>query len=165
MKSFRLISWLKITTVLVVLSTNTLCWALPLTPPLHTIEFDVTEGTFINVDVSQDGRTLVFDLLGDIYTLPITGGQATPLLSGRAWERCPRYSPDGRQIAFISDRPTLVGRNVENVWIFDLATKALHQVTNSKDLEKASLIRGTVEGTPTWLTGAKEIAFGLHDLR
>src|SRR5713226_5537910 len=97
----------------------------PLTPPLHTIEFNVDEGTFINVDVSPDGKTLVFDLLGDLYTLPITGGQAQPLLNGREWERCPRYSPDGQQIAFISDRSTTIGRNVDNVWVLDLSTNAL----------------------------------------
>src|SRR6266446_8991976 len=52
--------------------------------PLRTIEFDTDEGTWMCVDVSPDGKTLVFDLLGNLYTLPITGGKAQPLLSGRA---------------------------------------------------------------------------------
>ncbi len=72
--------------------------------PMRNIEFDVDEGTWMSLDVSPDGRTLLFDLLGDIYTLPIEGGQATRILGGRDWDHMPRFSPDGRRIAFVSDR-------------------------------------------------------------
>src|SRR4051812_33846032 len=44
------------------------------------VEFDVNNGTWINLDVSPDGKTIVFDLLGDLYTIPMAGGQATLLL-------------------------------------------------------------------------------------
>ena len=59
----------------------------------------VEEGTWMNLDVSPDGQTIVFDLLGDIYTMPITGGTAKPIRTGIAWEIQPRFSPDGQMIA------------------------------------------------------------------
>ena len=65
---------------------------------------NVTEGTWVSLDVSPDGSTIVFDLLGDIYSLPIEGGKATAITQGMAWDIQPRFSPDGSQIAFISDR-------------------------------------------------------------
>src|SRR5258708_1488244 len=82
--------------------------------PMRTIEFDTDEGTWMNIDLSPDGKTIIFDLLGDIYTLPIEGGEAKPLLTGRAWEHMPRYSPDGKQIAFISDRDGHMNLSIAN---------------------------------------------------
>ena len=76
---------------------------LPLTPA-RVARFTATEGTWISLDVSPDGRTLVFDLLGDVYTLPIAGGRATRLTQGLPYDAQPRWSPDGRRIAFVSDR-------------------------------------------------------------
>jgi len=70
--------------------------------PTHAIEFETAEGTWVNVDVSPDGRTVVFDLLGDLYTMPIEGtgsGKATRITSGQAFDMQPRFSPDGRWIA------------------------------------------------------------------
>ena len=66
--------------------------------------FTATEGTWMSLDVSPDGTTIVFDLLGDLYTMPIEGGEASPLLTGMAYETQPRFSPDGESVAFISDR-------------------------------------------------------------
>jgi len=71
--------------------------------PFTDIEFETDEGTWISVDVSPDGGTVVFDLLGDIYSVPIGGGNAAPLSGGPAYETQPRYSPDGRKISFTSD--------------------------------------------------------------
>ena len=68
------------------------------------VEYDVTEGTWMSLDISPDGRTIVFDLVGDIYTMPVTGGQATILLGGPAYEMQPRFSPDGKQIGRASCR-------------------------------------------------------------
>src|SRR5688572_8173427 len=72
--------------------------------PSTTVEFDTDEGTWMSCDVSPDGQTIVFDLVGDIYQMPIGGGAAQLLAGGRAWEAQPRYSPDGKWIAFTSDR-------------------------------------------------------------
>lgn len=67
-------------------------------------EFTTTKGTWISLDVSPDGQTIVFDLLGDLYTMPIGGGKATPLTTGLAFDGQPRFSPDGKSIVFVSDR-------------------------------------------------------------
>ena len=70
------------------------------------------EGTWMNLDISPDGETIVFDMLGDIYTMPTTGGKATALRTGLAYEVQPRYSPDGTYISFTSDAE---GGN--NIWV------------------------------------------------
>jgi len=80
----------------------------------ETLEFTTDEVTWPSVDVSPDGRTLVFDVLGDLYTLPIDGGTARRIVGDLSFESQPRYSPDGRSIAFLSDRS-----GVENLWIAD----------------------------------------------
>ena len=72
--------------------------------PADTVSFDTDEGTWISVDVSPDGKTLVFDLLGDLYVIPITGGAARALTSGAAYDMQPRFSPDGERVLFTSDR-------------------------------------------------------------
>src|SRR5258708_3340561 len=69
-----------------------------------TIEFTTDEGTWMSLDVSADGKLIVFDLLGDIYSLPISGGEATRIIGGLSFESQPKVSPDGKQIAFLSDR-------------------------------------------------------------
>ena len=76
---------------------------LPLAPG-RTISTSFNEGSWISVDVSPDGQTLVFDFLGDLYTMPITGGVATPLTQGMAFDGQPRFSPDGTRVVFTSDR-------------------------------------------------------------
>ena len=78
----------------------------------RTIDFTTDEVTWMSVDVSPDGTTIVFDLLGDLYTLPIGGGQATRIIGGLSFESQPTWSPDGTTIAFLSDRT-----GVENLWI------------------------------------------------
>jgi Tol biopolymer transport system component/imidazolonepropionase-like amidohydrolase len=80
----------------------------------QTIEFDTDEVTWMSVDVSPDGRTVLFDLLGDLYTLPIEGGTATRIVGGLSFESQPTWSPDGKTIAFLTDRT-----GVENLWIAD----------------------------------------------
>ena len=84
------------------------------TGPSRDIPIDVTRGTWMSLDVSPDGRTLVFDMLGDIYVMPVSGGEARAIASGVAWEMQPKWSPDGRHIAFTSDRG-----GGDNIWIME----------------------------------------------
>ncbi|MCH2452426.1 MAG: amidohydrolase, partial [Gemmatimonadetes bacterium] len=76
---------------------------LPLTPQ-RTLKGSFTEGSWISLDVSPDGGTIVFDFLGDLYTMPFSGGVAEPLTQGMAFDGQPRFSPDGESIVFVSDR-------------------------------------------------------------
>jgi imidazolonepropionase-like amidohydrolase/Tol biopolymer transport system component len=82
--------------------------------PTKTIEFTTDEGTWMNLDVSPDGKQIAFDLLGDIYVMPITGGKATLLRGGPAFEVQPRFSPDGKHISYTSDKD-----GADNVWVMD----------------------------------------------
>jgi imidazolonepropionase-like amidohydrolase/Tol biopolymer transport system component len=92
--------------------------------PSTLIEFDTDEGTWMSCDVSPDGATIVFDLLGDIYKIPIGGGKAELLSGGVSWECQPRFSPDGKLIAFTSDRD-----GGDNIWVIDSDGKNRRQVT------------------------------------
>ena len=80
--------------------------------PGKNVPIDTRTGTWMSLDVSPDGREIVFDMLGDIYVMPIGGGEARVIASGHAWEMQPRYSPGGNEIAFISDRG-----GGDNVWV------------------------------------------------
>ncbi len=82
--------------------------------PYREFSFDAAEGTWMSVDVHPDGTRLVFDLLGDIYALPMAGGEATLLAGGLPYEVQPRWSPDGRHVLFTSDRG-----GGDNLWVMD----------------------------------------------
>lgn len=79
-----------------------------------TVNFTTDEGTFMNLDVSADGKFIVFDLLGDIYKMPVEGGKATLLSGGLAWEVQPRFSPNGKYISYTSDK-----EGGDNIWIMN----------------------------------------------
>src|SRR5688572_7196264 len=100
---------------------------LPLKPS-RKVSFNSTEGTWMSLDVHPDGSKLIFDLLGDIYELPITGGNAKPVTKGLAFDTHPRYSPDGKKIMFTSDRS-----GSENIWYIDLEKQDTVQVTKDRD--------------------------------
>jgi imidazolonepropionase-like amidohydrolase/Tol biopolymer transport system component len=116
--------------------------------PAGTIEIDVERGTWMNVDVSPDGRQIVFDLLGDIYIMPREGGEADALTSGMAWNMQPRFSPDGEWIAFTSDRS-----GGDNIWIMRRDGSDASQVTD----ERFRLLNG-----PWWHPGGEYIVARKH---
>nr|MDQ3047993.1 amidohydrolase [Bacteroidota bacterium] len=89
-----------------------------------TVEFSTTEGTFMNLDVSPDGKTIIFDLLGDIYSIPVNGGTATALRSGFPFEVQPRFSADGKKICFTSD-----AAGGDNIWMMNADGSNAKQIT------------------------------------
>src|SRR6266545_4334744 len=100
------------------------------------VEFTTDEGTWMSLDVSPDGRTILFDLLEDIYRIGIGGGQAERVTSGPAFDYAPRYSPDGRTIVFCSDR----GGNM-NLWLMNADGSQARALTEEKD---------AVLSSPSW---------------
>ncbi len=109
---------------------------------------DVDEGSWMDVDVSPDGRTIAFALLGDIYTMPIAGGTPTRIAEGLAWEVQPRFSPDGSRIAFTSDRG-----GGDNIWIMNANGADKRQVTK----EDFRLLN-----QPSWSPDGRYIAAKKH---
>lgn len=116
--------------------------------PSATVAIDTDEGTWLSVDVSPDGTELAFDLLGDIYALPITGGDARAITSGMAWDMQPRYSPDGAWIAFTSDRS-----GGDNIWVMRRDGSDVRQVTK----ETYRLVN-----SPAWSPDGRLIAVRKH---
>ena len=93
----------------------------------NTFQLNTDEGTWMNLDVSPDGKTIVFDLLGNIYKMPISGGSTTVLRSGLAYEVQPRFSPNGKYISFTSDAE---GGN--NIWVMTADGKDAKSITKEK---------------------------------
>ena len=105
--------------------------------PTRTLAYDAHEGTWMQPDISPDGKTILFDLLGDIYALDAAGGTARPLLSGMAFERNPVFSPDGKQFAFISDRS-----GVTNLWIANVDGTGLKRLSHDTSV--------AIYSSPAW---------------
>src|SRR4029453_5615348 len=119
--------------------------------PAKKVEFETTEGTWIDVDVSPDGKRLVFDLLGDLYAMPIEGtgpGPPERLTSGAAFDMQPRFSPDGKWIAFASDRDGLM-----NLWVMKPDGSGARQVSKEKQWYVNS---------PTWSSDSQYIYARKH---
>jgi len=89
------------------------------------IQIQTDEGTWMSVDISPDGRWVVFDMLGDIYRMPAEGGEAELLRGGIAWNMQPTYSPDGQYIAYTSDE-----NGGDNIWVMKADGSEAWAVTN-----------------------------------
>ncbi len=106
---------------------------LPLEPARYA-QFTTSEGTWMSLDVSPDGQTIAFDLLGDLYTIPIAGGTATRITEGLAHDMQPRYSPDGQHLVFVSDRS-----GDDNVWVVQADGSDPRQITDDGGIASAFL--------------------------
>lgn len=107
---------------------------LPLKPD-RTVQLHATEGSWMSIDVHPTGSKMILEFMGDLYELPISGGTATQLTKGMAFDAQPRYSPDGKKAVFVSDRD-----GGENVYIIDLETKEVTQRTRGKNYRFQSAI-------------------------
>lgn len=92
------------------------------------IKIKSNEGSWMSLDVSPDGQTIVFDFLGDIYLMPFGGGKARPFMKDMSFESHPKFSPDGKHILFVSDRS-----GNDNVWRFSLDKKDSLQITKGNN--------------------------------
>ena len=121
-----------------------------------TAVIDVTEGTWLNVDVSPDGSTIAFDLLGDLYTIPITGGEAQAVTRGLAWDMQPRFSPDGKWLAFTSDRG-----GGDNIWVIR-ADATADQRAKDSGLRQITQESFRLLNSPAWTPDGKYIVAHKH---
>ncbi|WP_289029769.1 amidohydrolase family protein [uncultured Paraglaciecola sp.] len=117
-----------------------------LSPPLDlsTVSINTDETTWSSLDITPDDKHIVFDMLGDIFIVDSAGGDAKALTQDFAWNIHPAVSPDGKKIAFISDRGGL-----SNLWVMNLDGTNLKQVST----EKYNLIH-----SPKWSPDGQYIA-------
>ncbi|MFT7035771.1 MAG: Tol biopolymer transport system component, partial [Cyclobacteriaceae bacterium] len=94
------------------------------TLPFKEVTISTEEGTWMSLDISPDGTQIVFDMLGDIYTMPIAGGEAKLIRGGHAFEVQPRYNPSGTKISFTSD-----AGGGDNIWVMNTDGTEPSQVT------------------------------------
>jgi Tol biopolymer transport system component len=116
---------------------------LPLVPARH-LQFEESEGTWVSLDVSPDGKTIVFELLGDLYRMNIHGGEASCIVCGLPFDSQPAFSPDGSMIAFVSDRS-----GNENLWVA--------QGDGSMPRQISTLDDNSVFISPAWSADGKSV--------
>jgi Tol biopolymer transport system component len=117
----------------------------------RSFRVDRTEGSWISLDVSPDGSTIAFDYLGDLFTMPVSGGDAKQITSGMAFDAQPRFSPDGSQLVFTSDRD-----GGQNIWVMTLADSTFQQ------LSKGSANRAE---SPEWMPDGDYIVASMGNFR
>src|SRR3990172_1344842 len=91
----------------------------------RTIEFETTQVTQADVTLSPDDQWLVFTMLGHLFRLPVTGGTAEQLTFEPYYDSDAVFSPDGKRLAFVSDRED----SDRNIFVLELATAQITQVT------------------------------------
>jgi imidazolonepropionase-like amidohydrolase/Tol biopolymer transport system component len=112
--------------------------------PARLLEWTEQEGTWVSLDISPDGTSIVFELLGDLYTMPAAGGEAHCIVCGLPFDSQPVYSPNGREIVFVSDRD-----GNENLWVADADGSHPRQISQMED--------NSVFVSPEWARDGKSI--------
>jgi len=112
---------------------------------------------FTEPALSPDRKEIAFVSGGDIWTVPATGGTASLLVSHLANEARPMYSPDGRQLAFISSR---TGNG--DIYLLTLATGELKRLTFDDGLDQ--LDGWSRDGQWIYFTSASRDIGNLNDI-
>jgi len=126
--------------------------------PARTVEFSTSQGTWLSLDVSPDGKTLILELVGDLYTMSFSGGEAHKITSGMGFNSQPRFSPDSKKITFISDRG-----GSENIWIADADGSNARQLSQDEQSEFASPV-WTPDGTYVIASRFTQFPIGASEL-
>lgn len=123
--------------------------------PERTIQFTTNEASWIDLDISSNGKSLLCSFLGNLYSLSATGGTAKQLTRGLAINRYPVWSPDGKYFAYTSDADGFIRIHIsDSIGKFH---KILGEVRNQLEPEHISLL---------WLPDSKHILVGteIYDL-
>jgi len=107
------------------------------------VEFTTDEATWLSLDITPDGQSIVFEIPGDFYRIPIAGGTAERVTEGPGFDSQPTISPDGQWIAFISDRD-----GSDNLWIAKIDGSEPRKLSSEKQNRMIS---------PSWTPDSKYV--------
>ena len=94
-------------------------------------ELPVPLPSFSEPAISPDRSEIAVVSGGDIWTVPAAGGEARLLVAHEATESRPMYSPDGKQLAFVSDRT-----GSGDIYVLTMASGAMKQLTFDDTLDR-----------------------------